>query len=116
MIVTRENFPELRAAFQLIEVDNGGHLIGTVYPGERINFEAFSIPDFWAHLAPAAEAALARLRACGKADLETFVIGEVTEQEAIVVRQGDLAEAHTLLNDWFNGWQPEDAPGAGASV
>jgi hypothetical protein len=110
MIVERTNYPELLAAFAAIERDNGGHLIGTVYPGKKIDLDHFSIPDAWSHMVPGAERGLARLRSCGEGDWETFVVGEMSEQEAILDRQGDLVEAHILLNDWFNGWQPEDAP------
>lgn len=116
MIVDREHYPHLRAAFEAIERDNGGHLIGTVYPGERINLDAFDIPDAWAHLVAGADRSLARLKADSETDLETFVVGEQSEAEAIEKRQGDLSEARILLNDWFNGWQPEDAPFAGASA
>lgn len=110
MIVDRNSYPNLHAAFKAIECDNGAHLIGTVYPGERINLNEFKVPDAWAHLVSGAELSLARLKERGDIDLETFVCGEQTEAEAIEVQQGDLAEARILLNDWFNGWQPEDAP------
>ena len=116
MIVDREHYPELRAAFAAIERDNGGHLIGTVYPGHRINLDAFTVPEAWAQLVPSADRALARLKAESEADLETFVTGEQSEAEAIEQRQGDLSEARILLNDWFNDWQPEDAPFRGAAV
>ena len=39
MIVNCENFPELTRAFAQIEIDAGGHLLGTVYPGEKISLE-----------------------------------------------------------------------------
>lgn len=116
MIITSESFPELRAVFEMIERDNGGHLIGTVYPGDRINFEAFNVPDAWALLLPQAEAGLARLRSQSEDDFETFVNGEESEQAAIFERQGDLAAAQSVLMDYFNGWQPEDAPNKGAEA
>lgn len=110
MIVDRENYPHLRAAFEAIERDNGGHLIGRIYPGEPVELERFKIPEAWSHLVAGADLALARLKEISEEDLETFVCGEMSEAEAIEQRQGDLAEARILLNDWFNGWQPEDAP------
>lgn len=112
VIVDRTSFPTVHAAFVAIEHDNGGHLIGTVYPGKPINLDSFEVPAAWAALLPAAEAGLARLRSLSAADWETFVIGELSEMEAIRDRQGDLAVAQTILNDHFDGWQPEDAPAA----
>lgn len=110
MIIEHSNYPRLHAAFKAIECDNGGHLLGTVYPGEPIDLEHFKVPDAWSHLVPGAERSLARLEVRDKNDLETFVTGEQSEAEQIERRQGDLAEARILLNDYFNGWQPEDAP------
>ena len=110
MIVSRHNYPHLHAAFVQIEQDHGGHLIGTVYPGKKINLEEFKIPEAWAHLVSGAEAGLKRLQETSYGDHETFVNGEQSEAEEIEKRQGDLAEARIILNDWFNGWQPEDAP------
>lgn len=110
MIADSSNYPNLHAAFEAIECDSGGHLLGTVYPGKPIDLDRFKVPEAWAHLASGAERALARLKADSEDDLETFVIGEQSEAEEIERRQGDLAEARILLNDYFNGWQPEDAP------
>ena len=115
MIVTRNNYPDLSAAFRAIEMDNGGHLIGTIYPGERINLNEFEIPAAWEHLTAGADRGLARLKETSAADLETFVNGDMTEAEEIEKRQGDLSEARIILNAWFNGWQPEDAPFASPS-
>jgi len=115
VIVERSKYPELCAAFAAIERDNGGHLVGTIYPGVPIDLNHFSVPPAWAHLISGAERALARLRLRSEDDFETFVIGEQSEAEAIERRQGDLAEASILLNDWFNGWQPEDAPFSGVA-
>jgi hypothetical protein len=105
--VTGKSFPNLHAAFVAIEQDNGGHLIGTVYPGEPIDFETFRVPDAWEPLLAPAEAGLARLRACSVEDLSTFVIGEETEAEAIQQRQADLNAARLVMNDYFDGWQEE---------
>lgn len=119
MIVNHANYPFLHAALKAIECDNGGHLIGTVYPGKRIDLDNFNVPDAWQHLVAGADVALGRLEEESADDYETFVVGEQSEAEAIEQRQGDLAEARILLNDYFNGWQPEDAPFktlAGASV
>ena len=110
MIIDRDSYPNLRAAMAEVEMDNGAHLLGTVYPGEKIDLERFRVPEAWQHLVPGAERGLARLMAESLGDFGTFTCGEQAEQEAIMERQGDLAEAHILLNDWFNGWQPEDAP------
>jgi hypothetical protein len=110
MIIERDNYPHLRDAFHAIEYDSGGHLIGRVYPGTPIDLERFAVPEPWAHLVAGADRGLGRLQEQGDSDFETFVIGEQSEAEAIERRQGDLAEARILLNDMFNGCQPEDAP------
>lgn len=106
-LVTSSTFPQLHAAFKEIECDNGGHLIGTVYPGEPIDLETFTVPEAWAPLLAPAEAALARLRDAGDEDLNTFVVGEMSESERIRERQGDLEEARRVLNDFFDGWPAE---------
>jgi len=114
MIVTRENYPHLHAAFLEIELDNGGHHVNRIAAGqglpEPIDLERFEVPGAWSHLAPGADRALARLKEQSEDDLETFVCGDQDSAEEIEKRQGDLSEARILLNDWFNGWQPEDAP------
>lgn len=114
MIVTRENYPHLHAAFLEIELDNGGHHVNRIAAGqglpEPIDLERFEVPEAWSHLTPGADLALGRLQEGSDVDFETFVCGDQDEAEAIEKRQGDLAEARILLNDWFNGWQPEDAP------
>lgn len=110
-VITIRTSPALHAAFQLIEVDNGAHLIGTVYPGDKIDLDQFEVPEPWAHLVAPAEAGLARLQAAGPDDWQTFLIGEQSDQDAIRARQGDLDEAHKLLNDWFEAW-PEDSSGS----
>lgn len=113
--ITLSTFPQLHRAFKEIECDNGAHLIGTVYPGEPIDLDSFTVPEAWAPLLVPAEAALARLTAGGDADWVDFVLGEFTDSEGIRARQGDLEEARKLLNDWFDGWPVEDAPGRLAS-
>jgi hypothetical protein len=109
-IVTKDNFPSVCASFRLIEEDNGGHLIGTVYPGERINLEAFEVPDLWEHLVSVADAALLRLKNESPEDWEIFIIGEESHSADIGRRQGDLAEASTLLNAFFDGWETGASP------
>jgi hypothetical protein len=106
--VSPQTYPNLHAAFRAIEENNGGHLIGTVYPGERINLDSFTVPAAWDKLLPVAEAGLARL--CDTEDFSTFVCGEASDVEAIRVRQGDLDVAQRVLNDYFSGWPTEDAP------
>src|SRR5437868_1984054 len=102
--VTKSSFPNVCAAFRTIEEDNGGHLIGTVYPGKRLNLEAFEVPDGWSGLLPPAEAGLALLRGKSREDFETFVCGEMGEADLIRDRQGNLAEAQKVLADFFDGW------------
>ncbi len=113
MQVDDTNYPNLRTAFWSIECNSGGHLIGTVYPGQKMDLDRFKVPEAWAHLVPGAERGLARLKDFCPTDLETFTIGEQSEADEIETRQGDLAEARILLNDYFEGWPAECAPFAG---
>lgn len=107
-VVTAESHPELHRAFVAIAVDKGDHLIGTVYPGEPTDLNRFEVPEAWAALIPAAETGLGRLHGLNEVpsqDWETFVSGDEDEAAAIRVRQGDLSEAHELLNGYFNHWE-----------
>lgn len=104
--VAKDTFPALHAAFLEIEFDNGGHLIGTVYPdaGPPRDLETFIVPDPWSYLVAPASVALARLKLTSEDDWSEFVCGEQTAAEAIQKRQGDLEEARELLNAFFDGW------------
>lgn len=106
-VITNTSHPALAAAMRLIETDNGGHLIGTVYPGKRINLDEFEIPQRWEHFIAPAEVGLARLRAENPADWENVIIGEYSEMKAIILRQGDLYEAEEILQGYFDAWQCE---------
>jgi hypothetical protein len=110
MIVTKDNFPEVCAGFRLIEEDNGGHLIGRVYPGEPINLEAFEVPDGWSHMLAPAEAGLSRLRRETPELWDTFVIGDERDVFDIAYRQKDLDQASILFNAFFDGWQATPPP------
>jgi hypothetical protein len=68
-------FPEIRRAFDAIDADSGGYLIGTAYPGE-LDPKRFMVPAAWSHLCAPAEAALKRLREISEEDWRNFVIGE----------------------------------------
>lgn len=107
MMIDDKSHPALTAAMRLIECDNGGHLIGTVYPGPRINLDQFEIPERWEHFIAPAEAGLARLREQNPADWENVIIGEYSEMKAIILRQGDLYEAEEILQGFFDAWQCE---------
>lgn len=99
-MITMENYPKICAAFRLIEEDNGGHLIGTVYPGEPINLYRFEVPSSHEHLVETAEIALSRLSE-GHSFVD-FCIGEESEVRKIMLRQGDLEDAQVLLNSYFD--------------
>jgi hypothetical protein len=109
MFVTKGNYPRVRDAFEAIECDSGGHLIGRVYPGKAIDFGRFHVPLEWEHLVPGAERGLHHLVAGSEALWETFVIGDQDEADEIEKQHG-LAEARLLLDGYFNGWPEEDAP------
>jgi hypothetical protein len=111
MIVISETVcPELRRAFEAIERDSGGHLVGTVYPGTPIDMKRFEVPDAWTSLCEPADAGLKRLREHSDEDWQTFVFGEFESAEALRERQGDLDAASQILNGYFDSWPAEDAP------
>jgi hypothetical protein len=114
--VTKENYPHVCRAFRMIEEDNGGHLIGTVYPGEAVDLERFTVPAAWVKLLDSANLSLGAL---SDADIDTFTCGADHEVEALIAA-GDqgLRNAHDLLCVWFNGWEEETrvtAPTIGSS-
>lgn len=108
--VTKDSFPHLHEAFVVIECDQGGHLIGTVYPGEPIDLERFEVPVAWAHVLPRAEEGLKNLKELEPEWFKAFCNGAEHQMEAILRQQGDLDTAYRVLNDFFNDWAPEDAP------
>lgn len=112
IFVTKESHPCLHEIMVMIEEDNGGHLIGTVYPGTPIDLERFEIPDGWVSEVAPAEAALAKLKASHPEEFETFAIGEHTEIERLIEQHADLRVASQLLEDWFDDWQTEGTPAA----
>lgn len=107
MRVTELSHPEVVRARREIEIDNGGHLIGTVYPGEKIDLEAFEVPLAWESLLKPAELGLFALRMASPEDWKIFLIGDEVAATAIEHRRGDLGEARKLLDDWFNGFDDE---------
>lgn len=104
--VTSETYPELHRAFLEIEMDNGGHLIGTVYPGTKIDLKCFRVPRKLWGIALEAECALTGLRRdYGEGDWHEFVCGEESAATEIEKRRGDLPQARFILNGFFNGWK-----------
>lgn len=104
MNVTKKTFPALHKAFVLIEHDNGGHLIGTVYPGERKNLRSFPVPAPWQMRAKKAEVGL-RSIVDDPELFDNFVIGEESEQEMLLAMHPELKYAQEVLNAYFNGWE-----------
>lgn len=121
MKITEMEYPMITAARAAIERDGGGHLIGTVYPGQPVNMSEFDVPDerYSAEDVMQIEMALTYLRMLppDMNAIETFCIGEQTEQDAIIAEhqdlcknspaRGDLRLAHKFLDDYFNGWSDE---------
>ncbi len=104
--ITSSSFPAIHLAMVSVEVDNGGHLIGTVYPGEPIDLDTFVVPDAWEHLVAPAEAGLARLLAdVGPDEFVDWVNGEQGESDALAAERGDLVVGSDLINAWFNDWE-----------
>lgn len=95
-------WPTLHQAFETISHDGGtgaGHAV-------------YFVPEGWTGNLDAIEAALAWLT---DDDLETFAIGEEREVAAIAEREPALAQAHELLNAFFEDW-PDVWPPAGRVV
>lgn len=91
-------WPTLHAAFETISHDGGAGAGHAVY----------FVPEGWTENLDAIEATLAGLSAD---DLQTFAIGEEREAAAIAARDPALAQAHELLNAFFEDW-PEIMPSA----
>ena len=121
LIVTADAFPFLIKARTMIEEDSGGHLIGTVYPGEKLDFDRFEIPlDRWPlEKIQSAEAALRWVAETGgdkgiESGLYTFCNPEQSEVEKFMYENeatcaaaapgASLETAHKLLDDYFNAW------------
>ena len=115
--LTYVSHPMLLLARRLIEDDSGGLLIGTVYPGERINLLSVLVPeDRWSlqNLLKAEIALRWYAVTRGFNALLEFCTGEQTEQEDAVrehvdvIPGGDLGLAHKFLDDYFNAWSDDD--------
>lgn len=105
MTVVDHRFPEIQRAFEEIDNDGGlGELI-LLDPLHELPDNHYIVPPSLQHLCAPAEAALARLRVRSRKDWETFLVGEQSDSEAIAKRQGDLVEAHALMEHFFNGWE-----------
>jgi hypothetical protein len=116
MLINWMTHPLLAYARHLVEKDNGGHLIGTVYPGEKIDFLQFTVPpgrwkaeDLWS-----AELALRWfLLTQGEEEFYDFCNGDQTEIDEVIKElsppdNASLALAHKFLDDYFNGWSDAD--------
>ncbi len=100
--ITNQTHPRICFFFCLIEKDNGGHLIGTVYPGTPINMESFEIPETWGDHLEAAERGLATLSDLGVGEL---AMGEEQTALALAAKSEDIAKAYALGNAYFEGWE-----------
>jgi hypothetical protein len=117
MQITKAAFPFIVLARREIEMDGGGHLIGTVYPGEPLDMATFEVPDGrWLSVDLCkAEVALLWLYAVhGHDAFSNFCCGDQLEQDAFIEENrdvvhrlripADLELAHKFLNDYFNSW------------
>jgi hypothetical protein len=123
MHITRQSHPSIILARQLVEEDNGGHLIGTVYPGDKINFEALDVPDRWTreqlqsvelalqwvalvHGDKGIESGLYNFCNGEQGEIETFIEANA-DTCASTLPPADLRLASKFLNDYFNAWGDE---------
>ena len=98
VLVTADGFPALHKAFEIVSHDGGA---GCGYPD-------YAVPDHHRMQLGAIETALSEL---SDDDLETFCIGEQTEQLAIRDRDGGtpaLAWAHDLLGKFSERFAGDD--------
>lgn len=100
MWVTSENFPHVHQALNLINSDDGASLD-----------EVIDVPTRWSFLLPTIEETLGTLAyitdkgtdAWLNCDLFVFCCGDEQDMQAIVARDPKYLDAHTFLNDFFNG-------------
>lgn len=105
IVVSEMNYPSVFDAFVGIECDSGAHLIGTVYPGKKVDLTAFEVPGAFTHLLVAADRGLARLSAD---DFETFTIGDQDTMNEIRDRDPDLGAANQLLEAFYYDWDKDE--------
>lgn len=109
-LITKESHPNIAAAFVAVECDNGAHLIGTAYPGERVNLETWEIPAPYDAQVDEVDAQIARIRAAGADIFETWTSGEHYEAIAVTI-QFEAYRAQRFLNAWFDVWTSEPYEG-----
>ena len=100
--ITNLSHPNLVTAMRAIEVDNGGHLIGTVYPGNPIDLDRFVVPFDVAHLLAPAERALGNLRTIMPDEFDIFATGEDTERKRIVAANPDIEAADLVIETFYS--------------
>lgn len=117
-LLNRTLHPFILTARQMLEEDSGGHLLGTVYPGRKIDFDTLYVPSsrwtpeqLWN--VEAAFKWIANEHGMTGIDsgLYNFVAGEQGEIERFVEKHKetcpDLPLACKFIDDYFNGWCDE---------
>lgn len=108
--LTNRTHPGILAAVRLIEEDNGGHLIGTLYPGEPLDLNTLMIPVKHRAFADEVEPALLALRNEHRLQEDghpfyIFCCGAEHDSRPIMDARPGLQRAHEFLNLWFDGWE-----------
>jgi hypothetical protein len=113
--VNKHSFPMVHMAMLTIEQDSGAHHVNRIValsPGfaNPVNLVEFEVPySYGVDRVCTAEDAMFALMSTGFENIETFIIGEQSEQEALIQSLEPaipgLRTAHALLNDWFNAWE-----------
>ena len=96
MKITKEDYPHLWEACQVICYDNGA--VNRYHP-EKTEFELNIGPK-------GAETAEHGLSQLSEDDFETFCIGEESDQTEIRERIPGLQIASNILNEWFDEGMP----------
>lgn len=98
MNISKETHPHIVKAFNLVDLDNGR--VNRIDGDVRAEY---SIPPAHVVFLADAEAELMKL---SEDDLETFCTGEYDDIQALITKY-KMENAHTLIGDYFNGWEPE---------
>lgn len=97
MNISKETHPHIVKAFNLVDLDGG---LDRLNPNLKTVYIILSSHDCF--LADA-EVELSRL---SEDNLETFCTGEYDDIQAIATKY-KMENAHTLIGDYFNGWEPD---------
>lgn len=98
MKITKETHPYIVKAFNLVDLDNGA--VNRVEGNLRTEY---TIPPAHIGFLQDAEMELSKLP---DEDLDMLCTGDYDSIQ-VITRKHQIDTAHTLIGDYFNGWEPE---------